>query len=94
MAIYEQPSLKRTSSQAQFDTPLAKKQDRGHVGHHKVKWDLQKEYRQDASLQEEKTAEDLFSRSISLALEAVGFQAADPRALESFRMNAEECGGF
>ena len=91
MATYEQPALKRTSSQTQFDPPFARRQDRGHMRHYKSKWDLQREYRWDGSLHKDKTAEDLLIRSIGLTLEAVGFEAAESKTLESFRMNVEEC---
>ena len=92
MAIYEQQHpLKRTSSQALFDTPLAKRQDRGPVRHHKARWDPQQALRCDALPQEEETAEVLLTRSISLALEAIGFEAVEPQALESFRMEVGEC---
>lgn len=33
----------------------------------------------------------LLTRSITLALDAVGFQAAETTAIESFRTNVEEC---
>ena len=33
----------------------------------------------------------LLTRSIALALEAVGFESADPVAVESFRAETEEC---
>ena len=90
MAIHE-PSLKRTASQAQFDIPAAKKQFLGVTKHHKAIWDSQSDYRRNAEFQNRKLAEDLLTRSITLALEAVGFQAAEHRALDSFRMQVQEC---
>ena len=33
----------------------------------------------------------MLTRSIGLALEAVGFEAAAPDALEAFRVDVEEC---
>lgn len=91
MATFEQHPLKRTASEAQFDTPPAKKQDCHRLKHHKASWDKQKEQRREGSLQDEGAAEALLGRSITLALQAVGFEAAEPETLEAFRMNVEEC---
>ncbi|KAL8707739.1 MAG: hypothetical protein Q9220_007259 [cf. Caloplaca sp. 1 TL-2023] len=41
------------------------------------------------ALEDNEAAEILLARSISLALEAVGFEASDPLALKSFRLAAE-----
>ena len=93
MAIYEQHHpLKRTSSQAFFDDPVPKKIKNG-LKRHRATFDIQHEYRRDAALQDEEAAEALLTRSIDLALEAVGFEAAQPTALESFRLLTEECTG-
>ena len=91
MAIYEQQHpLKRTSSQALFDDPVPKKIKNG-LKRHKTAFDVQREHRRDAALQDEEAAEALLTRSINLALEAVGFYAAQPTALEGFRLLTEEC---
>ncbi|KAG8529527.1 uncharacterized protein KY384_006164 [Bacidia gigantensis] len=90
MAIHEPHSLKRTSSQAQFEVPVAKKQDHGDLRHHKVRWDIQKEFRRDAQLQNETTSEELLNRSICVALETVGFGTVESAALESYRVHVEE----
>ena len=82
---------KRTSSFAQFDDPAAKKVNRGHIRHHKAVWDLQKEQRQNAFIQDDEAVQTMLTRSISLALEAVGFGAATPQAMDSFRGDVEEC---
>ena len=90
----EPPShpLKRTSSIAQFADSASKKTkgDRS-IRHHKAVWDLQKEQRQTATFQDDGAVQDMLTRSITLALEAVGFGAATPQAMESFRGDVEEC---
>ena len=91
MAVHDPHTLKRTSSVAEFETPPAKKQNRGPIRHHKFIWDIQREQRLDPSWQDEESLQSLLTRSIRLALEAVGFQAADPDAIESFRGDVEEC---
>lgn len=35
--------------------------------------------------------QSMLTRSIGLALEAVGFEAAAPDAMEAFRVDVEEC---
>ena len=91
MAIYEQHHpLKRTSSQALFDDPVPKKIKNG-LKRHRAAFDVQHEHRRDAALQDKEAAEALLTRSINLALEAVGFEAAQPTALEGFRLLTEEC---
>jgi len=91
MAISESHSLKRTSSIAQFDEPAAKKLNRGRVRHHKAAWDLQREQRYSAAILNDGDVQSLLTRSIGLALEAVGFEAAAPDAIDSFRGDVEEC---
>lgn len=90
MAIHEQHPLKRTSSQALFDDPVPKKVKNG-LKRHKPAFDVQHEHRHDATLQDREAAEALLIRSINLALKAVGFEAAEPTALEGFRLLTEEC---
>ncbi|KAL9128962.1 MAG: hypothetical protein Q9217_002478 [Psora testacea] len=90
MAVYEPHPLKRTVSAAQFESPAPKKLQRGQVLHHKAVWDAQPNWRRYASLQGEETADTLLRRSISLALEAVGFQAVEAGALESFHTDVKE----
>ena len=91
MAVHSNHSLKRTSSVAQFDGPAAKKLNRGPIRHHKAAWDLQREQRCNATVLNDRDAQSLLTRSIGLALEAVGFEAAAPDAIESFRGDVEEC---
>ncbi|KAL9103340.1 MAG: hypothetical protein Q9163_001606 [Psora crenata] len=88
MGIYELHPLKRTASAAQLNSPAPKRLQRRH---HKAAWDVQRDQRCDASLQDEETANTLLTRSICLALEAVGFEGVRPGALESFRLDVEEC---
>ena len=90
MAVYESRPLKRTSSTADFETPASKKLNRGII-HHQPTWDPQRELRDDASWQDEEAIRSLLTRSIVLALEAVGFEAAAPNAIESFCLDVEEC---
>ena len=52
---------------------------------------MQEPQRRDATFQDKETAETLLRRSVDLALKAVGFEAAEPTALEGFRLLAEEC---
>lgn len=42
-------------------------------------------------IQDDEAVQSMLTRSIGLALEAVGFEAAAPEAIESFRLNVEEC---
>lgn len=91
MAVYNSHPLKRSSSIAQFDEPAAKKVNRGPVRHHKPLWDLQREQRRNAIIQDEEAVQSMLTRSIGLALEAVGFKAAAPEAIESFRGDVEAC---
>ena len=91
MAVYNSHSLKRTSSTADFGTPPAKKLNRGPIRHHKLTWETQRKQRLNSSWQDEESTQSLLTRSIGLALEAVGFEASDPDAIESFRGDVEEC---
>lgn len=91
MAVYNSHPLKRTSSIAQFDGPASKKLNRGPVRHHKATWDLQREQRYNAAILKDVDVQSLLTRSIGLALKAVGFEAAAPDAIESFRGDVEEC---
>lgn len=90
MAI-DQPSLKRTSTTADFKTPLAKKQNLGNLRHHQPTWDLCRLRKLGSPCLEEELVHSLLTRSIALALNAVGFEAAEPLAIESFGAEAQEC---
>ena len=91
MAVSDSHSLKRTSSIAQFDGPAAKKLNRGRIRHHKASWDLQREQRYNETILKDVDVQSMLTRSIGLALEAVGFEAATPDAIDSFRGDVEEC---
>lgn len=91
MALEETHPVKRTSTDAKFDIPFAKKQNRGNLRHHKPVWDLQRPTRLAAPGQDEGKIQALLTRSLALALEGVGFEGAEPIAMESFRATVEEC---
>ena len=86
-------ALKRTSTAAGHDT-LAPSKHRIATSyhHHSLHW------RQDLPAgvssgicQDEAVIQSLLVHSIVLALESIGFEYADPVALESFRAGVEEC---
>lgn len=85
------PSTLKRSSPSDFElTPPAKRQDR-RKRHHALRYS-QLPHQDTASIsQDESIVPTLLSRSVSLALGAVGFKGADPVAVESFRAQAEEC---
>ena len=76
---------------ADLDVPLAKKRCPGHVHHHKPRWNPVSNGEMFSPCQDEAVVQSLLTRAISLALEAVGFGAADPVAIESFSAEVEEC---
>lgn len=90
MALEDTHPTKRTSTQANFDIPFAKKRNRG-IHHHKSAWDLQRSVRLAAPGPDEENIQALLTRSIALALEVAGFMGAEPMAMESFRAAIEEC---
>lgn len=75
----------------QPEQPPLKKAKRSHFRYRRSKYDLQRAYRQNASIQDENMVQDMLTRSITLALEAVGFKGAEAEAVESFRLDTEEC---
>lgn len=83
--------LLRTSTTADLDVPAAKKQCSGLLRHHNLTWNPEKAKGLYSPCQDGEAIQSLLSRSICLALEAVGFKAADPVAIDSFRAEAEEC---
>ena len=83
--------LKRNATTANFDLPAAKKQHVRPARHHKLQWGPSEAARHQFAPQHEECAHSLLTRSIALALEAVGFESADPVAIESFRAETEEC---
>lgn len=93
MAVYQSLPTKRSASSASFELfglPPHKKQNRGQIRHHQPNWDFQRE-QLNAQWQDEEAVQSMLMRSIGLALEAVGFEAAAPDAMEAFRVDVEEC---
>lgn len=93
MAVYQSLPVKRSASSASFEPfglPPHKKQNRGQIRHHQSKWDFQREQLKEP-WQDVKAIQSMLTRSIGLALEAVGFKAAAPDAMEAFRLEVEEC---
>lgn len=107
---YTPKFLKRTASQAQFDSPVAKKSahepplertpikqaplsrsQATTIRFPKLKWDLQRRQRLNGIHLDQRGIQSLLTRSIVLALEAVGFEKAEAEALEAFRDDVEEC---
>lgn len=91
MALDDLPSSKRNSTAAEFDLPPAKRQNFQRIRHHKLTWSPDDDVRRQEYPQDEESVQALLSRSVALALEAVGFDGADPLAIEAFRAEAEEC---
>ena len=91
MALEDAIPIKRTSTVAEFDNPVAKKLHRESLRRHAPTWNLDHHRRQEAPCQDGEIVQHLLTRSVSLALAAVGFDAAEPRAMESFRAEVEEC---
>lgn len=81
---------KRPAPYKPFGLPPDKKQNRGQIRHHQPEWDLQRKQLKEP-WQDEEAIQSMLTRSIGLALEAVGFEAAAPDALEAFRLDVEEC---
>ena len=73
------------------EQPASKKVKRSHIPFPRARYDLQRALRQDVSIQDETRVQSMLDRSISLALEAVGFEGAEAEAVESFRLITEEC---
>ena len=93
MAVYQSLPAKRSASSASFEPvglPPHKKQNRGQIRHHQLNWDFQREQLKEP-WQDVKALQSMVTRSIGLALEAVGFKAAAPDAMEAFRLEVEEC---
>ncbi len=83
--------IKRSASMNDFDLPFVKK--RNLVASHRLIIDENPPglSSQDVTFNGDSQVELLLTRSIGLALEAVGFEASEPLALESFRLVVEEC---
>ena len=84
-------SLKRSASDAGFPGPTSTKLRRTQNHIHKLHYKSQGPASQIHAFQDHAHSQKLLDRSITLALETVGFAAAEPLALQSFRALAEEC---
>ncbi|CAD6583209.1 MAG: hypothetical protein ASARMPRED_001261 [Alectoria sarmentosa] len=92
MAVYQSLPTKRSASSPSFELfglPPHKKQNRGQIRHHQPNWDFQRKQLKEP-WQDEEAVQSMLTRSIGLALEAVGFEAAAPDAMEAFRVEVEE----
>lgn len=86
------PTNKRTSSQAGFELPNATKLKQHHSTHKRsLKYQQSVDVKASSVCQDYEAVRQQVTRSISLALEAVGFDCAEPLAVESFRNAVEEC---
>ncbi|KAL8780268.1 MAG: hypothetical protein Q9213_006544 [Squamulea squamosa] len=87
---FDNKPIKRSASVNDFDNPVAKK--RNLTASHRIKLDETSKYSSslDVAFNGDAQVELLLTRSIGLALDAVGFEASEPLALESFRLTVEE----
>ncbi len=87
------PTNKRTASQAGFvqELPNATKLKQQHITQNLLKHKQHVDINVSSICQDNEAIRRQVTRSISLALDAVGFECADPVALESFRNVVEEC---
>ena len=83
-------NLKRSPSNAGSHDPSQTKLRRIQT-HHSLRHKSKAPIGQSSSLLDYTQYQDLLNRSIVLALEAVGFHAAKPLALQSFRALVEQC---
>ncbi len=91
MAIPGTHPQKRSATQAEFEGPPSKKLNHKSSSLHRARWDPQRAHRKKATLQDTEIAQAMLTRSIGLALKAVGFDGAAPEAVESFRLEVETC---
>ncbi|KAI4245500.1 MAG: hypothetical protein LQ352_006564 [Teloschistes flavicans] len=82
--------MKRSSSTANFDSPDSKKRNLAPIRRHKITWDFDGGKPSEDTFHDTSAVEALLTRSIGLALDVIGFDAAEPLALESFRLVAEQ----
>lgn len=94
MAFNSPRPAKRLSSIAGFDDHIAAKRRQGFPAHHQITHSINGAAIVKEDVVDERVAEPLLTRSISLALAAVGFDASEPLALDSFRIGVEECMRF
>lgn len=84
-------SLKRPSPPDFELAPPTKRQDQRKRHHHALRYSHPSHKATTFIPQDETIIQTLLGRSIGLALDAVGFDGADPVAAESFRAQTEEC---
>lgn len=91
MALDNHQPTKRSASAIDFDIPAAKRRILATSYRTGFTRDRNGLESSGATFNGHEEAEQLLTRSIGLALEAVGFEASEPLALESFRLAVEEC---
>ena len=84
-------SLKRNAAPSDFALPVAKRTHSRFRQHHHLKWSTEDIENSKAFDQDNESAEALLRRSVALALKAVGFEHAEPAAIEALQTDAEEC---
>ncbi|KAL8966659.1 MAG: hypothetical protein Q9197_005862 [Variospora fuerteventurae] len=90
MALENPRPTKRLSSVAGFDDHVISKRRQGLAIHHQITHGIDGACTTNEAALDNNVAESLLTRSISLALDVVGFDASEPLALDSFRMGVEE----
>ncbi|KAL9600501.1 MAG: hypothetical protein Q9219_003152 [cf. Caloplaca sp. 3 TL-2023] len=90
MAIESHEPVKRSSFTAGFDTQLATKRRKLGLSQRETARGSDSIKAVDGVPLHDEGVEALLARSISLALDAVGFKSSEPLALESLRVEAEE----
>ena len=91
MTLTNGDAQKRTSTAANFSEPIVKRPQVRHVHHHELNWRAHVIEEHQLPSQEQEDVNALLTRSISLALESVGFEGAECLAIESFKAEVEEC---
>lgn len=79
-------STKGASTVVEFHTLVEKPSH-----HHVSRWNQQASRQSRLPIQDQDAVQFLLTRSIGLALDAVGFTGAEAIAVESFRAEVEEC---
>lgn len=93
MIFEDDRPLKRSSSAAGLDNQFATKRQQGTSGYQEIAPSINGTRSGESIALDDEVAETLLRRSISLALNVVGFEASETLALESFRVAVEECMG-
>jgi hypothetical protein len=90
MALNTTLPMKRAFLGAEFNPPRRIKQRQRYAHHHQLQYKQLVDGETGEIHQDDASAQSQLSRSILLALRAVGFEGADALALESFRALVEE----